>query len=128
MGRSIQAGHAVHDQIDFYESSSSFIRVPGITLDKLAFFVFYNNSLLSWSAADGSYTPDANLTSGYVLFNEISGSPGFYSIRFFPDRVGYWRIIVYNTLTNAQQIRDYDISPAQNQYVNSTGLNASFIK
>jgi hypothetical protein len=81
-----------------------------------------NNQILSWPLLDGTAVADSSISAGNVYFNEIIGAPGFYSLRFFPDRVGYWRISV--VASSFESLLEFDVNPASAQ---SSGLIASFI-
>jgi hypothetical protein len=95
----------------------------------LTLSIFANNTALSWPLADGSLIVDANISSGTIYFNEINGSNGFYSVRFFPDRTGFWRIIITNAGLNTERILEFDIIPANSlKSTVSGGLTASFVR
>jgi len=129
MGRLLPAGTVVRDQLDFYSPPNSTVRVPGVMVGTLDVKIFLNGSILPWTAVDGTSIPDSALSAGTILFNEILGAPGFYSSRFFPDRVGYWRLVVYQSSSGNEQIRDYDIVPAGTFSPSSQGgVTASFTK
>jgi len=126
MGRSVSAGSLVRDQVDFFLPGGGSNRVPGIGISQLGLTVFAENSLLAWPLADGTLVPDSSISAGTVYFNEISGASGFYSVRFFPDRVGYWRIVLRNAALSAEVARDFDVAPA-GPLGPPNGLNATFI-
>ncbi|HEY8095937.1 MAG TPA: hypothetical protein VIE65_07535 [Methylobacter sp.] len=129
MGRLLPAGALVRDQIDLYSPAGSANRVPGYGISGLSLTLFLNNVPLSWPLADGSSVPDSSISSGTVYYNEIQSVPGFYAIRFFPNAVGFWRVVLTATPLLQVQIREYDIVPAgffgQSQ---GGGLTASFDK
>lgn len=127
MGRSLPTTSIVRDQVDVFNPPTSFTRVTGISSSGLSVKTFINNSLISWPIVDGSSVSDSSVSSGKIYFNEIPGSPGFYSIRFYPDRVGFWRLVFIPSLTSVEIVREFDISPSS--FGNSTGgLNATFVK
>lgn len=123
MGRSITAGQLVRLQADFFSSSST--RATGVVSTGVTLSIFYNNSPLSWVIRDGTSVADSSISAGSVYFNEITGAAGFYSVRFFPDRVGYWRIVLRNTALAQESVAEFDANPAA---TNPSGLQASFIK
>jgi hypothetical protein len=125
MGRSVSAGGLVRDQADFFLPGGN-VRAGGIALPQVSMTAFSDNGLLSWPLADGSTVPDSSISAGTVYFSEISGAPGFYSVRFFPDRVGYWRIVLRVDAFQSEVVREYDVNPASAASPN--GLNASFLR
>lgn len=128
MGRIIPAGSIARDQLDFYSPPGSFVRLTGISPAELQTSIFVNNSPLNWLVVDGSSVPDSSVVAGRIYFNEINGSPGFYSIRFFPDKVGFWRFVAYHPSGNEQR-REFDAVPAGtfNPFAHA-GLTATFSK
>lgn len=125
MGRSISAASLVSDQIDLYDPPGSVIRALGVLLADVSVTVFANNVLLPWTIQDGTAVPSSSISAGIIYFNEIVGSPGFYSIRFFPDRIGFWRLIFSVPSITAEVIREFDINPTGSSSP-ANGLNASF--
>jgi hypothetical protein len=125
MARSVFSQGVIRDQIDFYFPSGSSQRTTGLTASIIQATLFVNNALMSWPLMDGASVPDSSISSGYIYFNEISGSPGFYSIRFFANKVGFWRLVMKNNSTGIEQVKEYDVTSSSN---NSSGLNASFTK
>ena len=125
MGRNVSSGSLVRAQADFFLPAGSANRVTGVQWSTLAPLVFVNNSALPWQIADGTAVPDSSISAGTVYFHEIPGSPGFYSVRFFPDRTGYWRIALKSSSLGAEVILEFDITaPA----APAGGLNATFVK
>lgn len=123
MGRNVSSGSLARAQADFFQISGQ--RVVGVVWSTLAAHVFVNNAALPWPAADGSAVQDSSISAGKVYFNEIAGSPGFYSVRFFPDRVGFWRIVLRSDSLNAEVVLEFDVAaPAPP----AGGLNATFVK
>ncbi len=125
MGRLLSAGHLVRDQIDIYIPAGSVNRRAGENFTQLVLVSFVDNNLIAWPLADGTNVPDSSISAGVVYFNQIPGAPGFYSIRFFPDRVGFWRLIFQEQALGEEVILSYDIVPPQGSTPNS--LNASFL-
>lgn len=117
MSRLLHAQSLVYDQLDFYLGTQ---RVPvGVTEIEMKLFV--NNQLLPWDLVDGSSVVDGAISASRVYYNGISSAPGYSSIRFFPDRVGFWRLIF--SRLGVEIIKEYDITSAKNS---SGGLIASF--
>lgn len=125
MGRVITSGCVVKDQVDCIVSGS---RVTGMQSSNVSVKIFANNNLLmNWSSASGTGVPDSSVSSGVVYFNEIPNAPGFYSIRFFPNTIGYWRVVLNFQSQSMEVSREYDIT-ANKDVVSSNSLNASFTK
>ena len=78
-----------------------------------------------WGVVSGVNVADALAVSGKVFFNEVPGSPGVYSVRFRPNAVGYWRLLI-NYPVGAQTLaQDYDVLPAAQAA--PTGITSSFV-
>ncbi len=111
MGRIISAGSLCYGQADFYVPVGSFTRPAGILFSNVQLRVFLNNALVSWPVLDGSGVSDASVSAGKIYFNEISGSTGFYAVRFFPDRVGAWRLVLQIPAYAVESVLDFDALP-----------------
>lgn len=121
MSRQVPAA-LIRDQIDLY--SSGITRQTGVVVSAMSAKLFWNNSLMAWPVQAGAAVQDASISAGAIYFHEISGSPGFYAIRFFPDRVGYWRLVLTCSSPSAEIVREYDVvNPSSSS---SGGLVASF--
>lgn len=127
MGRLVSAGVLIRDQVDFFLPGGGSNRVSRIGVSQLSLAVFAENVLLAWPLADGLAVPDSSVSAGTVYFNEIAESPGFYSVRFFPDRTGYWRVVLKDIALSAEVIREFDIGPA-GPIGPPNGLNATFLQ
>lgn len=122
MGRNVPAASLIRGQIDLY--SAGVTRAVGVVPGDLTLKVFHNNSPRAWTLLDGSAVPDSSISSGSVYFHEVSGTAGYYAIRFFPDLVGFWRIVLTHPILVAEVVLEFDVSaPAASP---SGGLNASF--
>lgn len=126
MGRLVPAGQLIRDQLDFYMPAGSVNRLTGVVYGSLSLNIFSDNGLLAWPLADGTNVADFSVSAGTVYFNQIAGSPGFYSIRFFPDRIGFWRLVFQNQTLGEEIIRSYDVTSARPGMA-SNELNASFV-
>ncbi len=127
MSRIVSAGTIAYSQADFYQSPGSILRVSGIIAANLTLTTFVNSSLLSWSVSDGLIVPDSSISAGTIYFNEIPGTSGFYLIRFFPDRVGFWRVILTYSGISQEVPLGFDVVPAGVfKAIPAGGLTASF--
>jgi hypothetical protein len=119
MARVIVAGRCSFFQPDFFEAGQ---RKTGVTWAELTLRAFSNGALLAWPLANGAGVPDSSVSSGAVYFDEVVGCAGFYRLRFFPDRVGYWRLVLQHP-TAGECSLEFDSVPAQ---PSSSGLTAQF--
>ncbi len=127
MERSIPSGSLIYDQLGFFNPIGSFNRISGLTNSDVSLVLFFNNTVLSWDLLNGTSVQDSSISSGSVYFNEITGNLGYYSVRFFPNRTGNWKLsFKINSPIVYESILSYDIIPQNN--VVSSGLNASFSK
>jgi hypothetical protein len=124
-GRLVYANQVVHDQADFFQSDG-FTRVTGLTLVQLQMSVFFNNVVQPWHFVTGVGITDAQVASGKIYWSELPTNPGFYNVRWRPNALGYWRLII--TYPAGQQImgQDYDVVPGG--VTVDSGLRESFIK
>ena len=124
-GRLVYANQTVDDQADFFQSDG-FTRVTGLTPAQLTSQIFFDNQLQPWPLISGIGLTDTQIASGSIYWLEVPGSPGIYSVRFRPNSIGYWRLLI--TYTAGQQImgQDYDVSSAPPTV--DQGLKASFLK
>jgi hypothetical protein len=123
MSRSIPSGVLFRGQVDFYTSFS--VRAVGVVSTDLTSNLFFNNSLLFWPLMNGTSVQDSSISSGNIYFHEIVGSPGFYSVRLFPNAIGFWRLVLNSSTLLEEDVLEFDVFPAA---ANSPGLIASFNK
>jgi hypothetical protein len=106
--RQVSAGTLVLSQLDFY-TPNTITRMTGILSTDIVFKLFANQINLNWPLIDGIQIPDSSISAGTVYFNEIAGFAGFYSIRFFPDRIGFWRLIFNHAPSQSDLILEFDV-------------------
>lgn len=115
------------EQVDFFQGDF-FTRIAGLTFSDISVDLFVNNVRESWPLITGAGVTDVQVKAGNIYFNEIAGSPGFYSLRFRPNALGFWRIVV-NYAAGVQSIAlDYDISAKATTSSGDGGLRLSFIR
>jgi hypothetical protein len=126
-GRLVAPNQVVFDQADFFQSDG-YTRVLGLTVSQVAIQVYLNNVLQGWTLVDGSAVTEAQIVSGKVYFSPISGGP--YSVRWRPNAIGYWRLILTYPAGSQILAQDYDVSTSTGTSgpSSSTGLQTSFIK
>ena len=123
--RSVASNQVVYGQVDFFQVDG-FTRVTGLTPSGVLVNTFFNNLPQPWAVVNGLGVMDAQITSGYIYFNEVPGSPGYYNIRWRPNAVGFWRIITTYVPGQQIEIQNFDIFAAPSPI--DSGLSASFIK
>jgi hypothetical protein len=127
MSRLLAAGAVVYEQLDFYNPPT--VRATSVVLANLTLTLFVNNQLLSWPLVDGSAVADSSISAGSVYFNPISSSSGYYSIRFYPHQIGFWRLVIRHNAFSQEIIKEFDIIASGSlKPTSSTGLNASFVQ
>jgi hypothetical protein len=120
-----QQNLVVFDQADFFQMDG-FTRVLGLIPSQLICQLFFNNEPQPWPLTTGAGVSDAQVASGKVYWVEVPGQPGIYNIRWRPNAMGYWRLLITYTAGTQIMAQDYDvISP---QGAADAGLKASFIK
>lgn len=124
-GRQVFANQVVFDQADFFQSDG-FTRVIGLVTSNLTCELFFNNILMPWSFVSGVGISDAQIAAGKVYWLEIPNDPGRYNIRWRPNAVGYWRLLI--TYTAGLQIMGQDYDVINTPQTVDQGLKASFIK
>lgn len=127
MSRIVSAGAVAYAQADFYQPKGSINRLSGLVPASLTMKVFANSSLLSWPLEAGSGVSNSGVSAGTVYFEEVSGASGFYLVRFFPDRTGFWRIVLSYVALQQEVALEFDVVPAGVfKAVPRGGLSASF--
>ena len=124
-GRLIQINQVVYDQADFFQSDG-FTREAGLTPADLSMQLFFSNMLQPWPFVDGTSVPDNQVAAGKVYWNEVAGSPGIYNVRWRPNAIGYWRLLI--TFAAGTQIMGQDYDVRSEVPLAETGLRASFTK
>lgn len=122
----MSSGVIIYDQIVIVDPLNSQDRVLDVLVGDLSLNLFVNNVKYNWDILDGSSVLDSNISPGSIYFNEISGSPGFYSVRFYPDKTGYWYTSYVYSVNSLEIVRDYDLVPRNFFGSSSSGIVASF--
>lgn len=124
-GRQVYANQVVLDQADFFQSDG-FTRVPGLIASLVTHQLFFDNILQPWTLVNGQGVSDTLVVSGKVYFHEIAGQPGYYSVRFRPNAIGYWRLLINYPAGLQITAQDYDVlaSPPGGE----SGLKSTVIK
>lgn len=121
-GRLVYSNQVVYDQADFFQLDG-FTRVPGLTIANVTSELYFNNTRLPWVLVSGLNVSDSQTVAGKIYWLPITNGP--YGVRFRPNQVGYWRLIITYTVGNQIVAQDYDVNPGSG--INApTGLRASF--
>jgi hypothetical protein len=112
MARIVIAGRLAFAQLDFFYSSS---RKTGVIWSDLQLSTFVDSYMLPWPISDGVGISDQTIGAGAIFFNEVVGASGYYLVRFFVDRVGFWRLVFKHPTLGTEQILEFDSVPADSQ-------------
>ena len=123
--RLIPINRVVLDQVDIL-GVDDFTRVTGLTSADFASTLCFDNVVQPWALTDGTAVADAQVAAGKVYFNEITGAAGFYSVRFRPNAVGFWRLSLAYAAGPRLATLAFDV--VAEPPVVATGLTASFVK
>ena len=122
--RNVSAGSLILDQVDLFMSDGH-TRSQGVTVADLNLKLFFKGSQIDWPLTDGTNVQDVQVTAGKVYWTEFLA--GFYTIRFYPNVIGPWRLfLTYPTFNQAVSL-SYEVTPKVLTPV-SSGLNASSIR
>ena len=122
--RSVPNNELIRDQVDFFQPDS-FTRITGLGVSQVSIILFFNNVAQPWPLVNGSTVTDIQVAGGSVYWNEIPGTPGYYSVRFMPNAVGYWRLSVSYAPGTQVVLHDFDVI---GQTGDQGGLRAMFFK
>lgn len=122
--RACSSGKLVLDQVDLF-LGDGITRAQDVVPTDLQLRVYLNGEQLNWPLVTGVGIPDVRVTAGKVYWTEFS--TGFYSIRFFPNAVGTWRVLLTYPAHNQAVSLSYAVAPqVRNDY--GTGMRATFIR
>jgi len=130
-GRVVESNVTVIDQVDFFEADY-YTRKENLGIGSLQLKVFNENALVAWPLVTGVGVPNGLITSGRVYFSEVTGAPGYYSVRFRPNAVGYWRLVFNYPVGVQSSYLDFSVVAAgtlgSQGVTGSSGLNAKFTR
>lgn len=122
-GRLVYNNQVVYDQADFFQLDG-YTRVPGLTPVQLSLEVYFNNVKQAWTLLLGMGIIEGQIASGHVYWDDLGGA---YGVRWRPNAVGYWRLLI-TYATGAQILgQDYDVSAGTGVMAPGGGLKASFV-
>lgn len=122
--RTVNVSKLVLDQVDLFRVDGK-TRAQGVTVADLNLKLFFNGSQVDWPLVSGSSTQDLQVTAGQIYWTEFLA--GFYTIRFFPNVVGSWRILLTYPAFDEAVSLSYDVALPTFVPV-SSGIRTSFIK
>jgi len=122
--RSVQANRMVLEPIDFF-LGDGVTRATGLLVSDLQLDLSLNGTQLAWPLTSGAGIPDVRVAAGKVYWTEPSA--GFYNIRFYPNVIGLWRVILAYPAEDQTVSFTYDVVP-QAAGVGSIGIKTSFFR
>lgn len=121
--RNSPAGKMILEQVDFFQVDGR-TRAQGIVPGDLQLKVFLNEAQVDWPLVSGSGIQNVRVTAGRVYWTEFSS--GYYSVRFYPNMVGTWRVLVTYPDQDQAISLTYDVAP---QYAPPpSGMKASTLR
>lgn len=121
--REVSSGQLVFDYVDLF-LGDGFTRAQDVGPSSLSLRVFFNGSELSWPLISGVGVSETVMAAGKVYWQEFSS--GYYSLRFFPNAVGMWRLVLgYGAHDQAIALNYLAESPKP---TGPQGLRTSFFK
>lgn len=122
--RVVHSGLLVFEQVDLFLPDGK-TRVQGVTAADVRVKVHVGSTDLAWPVVSGTSVADVQAAAGKVYWEEFEA--GFYSVRFFPNRIGLWRLIVTWPAGNQAVSQMYDVIPKP-AFPGALGLRATFTK
>lgn len=122
--RTVSVSKLVLDQVDLFRSDGK-TRAQGVVIGDLNLKLFFKGSRVEWPLVSGTGVQDLQVTAGRVYWTEFE--TGFYTLRFFPNVIGSWRVLLTYPAYDQAVSLSYDV--AQPAFVPaSSGIRASFLK
>lgn len=122
--RTVSVSKLVLDQVDLFRSDGK-TRAQGVAIGDLNLKLFFKGSRIEWPLVSGTNVQDLQVTAGQVYWTEFE--TGFYTLRFFPNVIGAWRVLLTYPAYDQAVSLSYDV--AQPVFVPvSSGIRVSFIK
>jgi hypothetical protein len=122
--RTVVAGQPIFQQVDLF-LPDGITRAQGVSPLQLLSKLHFNTTDTAWPIVSGVGVKDLQVAAGRVYWEEFSA--GYYSLRFFPNQVGIWRLIVTWPGGNQAVSQTYDVV-AKPAFPGALGLRASFVK
>ena len=122
--RTVSVSKLVFDQVDLFLSDGK-TRSQGVPVASLNLKLFFNGSRIEWPLVSGTGVQDLQVTAGRVYWTEIES--GFYTLRFFPNVIGAWRVLLTYPVYDQAVSLSYDVARPTAVPV-SSGIRTSFLK
>lgn len=122
MNRVVRSSELVFDQLSIYDNSG--VRIDGISHFDFTLSTFCNNLPQSWVLSSGVGIPNGSISSGSVYFQEIDSNPGYYSLRVYLPKTGFWFFCLRHTSSGQEFVFSYDAGPGPDYC--QPGIVASF--
>lgn len=98
-------------------------RFPGLTASDFTAFVVDNASYSVLTLLNGNGINNNSLEPDVFYIEEVGGSTGVYSLRFYPSNIGYKYVVITFVTESTETTFKYSITP--NLLPNSDGVIAS---
>ena len=121
--RTIQSGRMILDQVDLFLSDGK-TRSQEVIPSDLQLKLFLNGSQVDWPLVSGVGIQDVRITSGRVYWTEFT--TGYYNIRFYPNILGVWRVVITYSANDQVVSLSYDVIPQVSASI--SGMKSSFIR
>jgi hypothetical protein len=122
-GRLVYNNLVVYDQADFF-NLDGYTRVSGLTPSQLVCQMYHNNVLLAWPLVVGSGLIESQITAGHVYWDDLGSG---YGVRWRPNALGYWRLLLTYPVGSQILGQDYDVSSGTGILPPGGGLKTSFV-
>jgi len=122
--RTVPASKLISDQVDLFLVDGK-TRAQGIVIADLQVRVFANDYTMNWPLVSGVNIPEVRMSAGKIYWTEFS--TGFYNIRFFPNTLGNWRVIITCPSLNQAVSLSYSVEQPVTPYP-GTGMRTSFFR
>jgi len=123
-GRLVFNNLVVYDQADFF-GLDGYSRVSDLTTSQLVLQVYYDNIPQTWLLVSGTDVTEGQVASGNVYLDNLSG--GSYGVRWRPNAIGYWRILLIYPDGSQILAQDYDVESGTGVVPPGGGLKVSFV-
>lgn len=121
--RLIPTNQPALDLADIFQVDG-YTRITGLSASNVAIAVFCNNVPQPWTTLNGAGLTDAQLLAGHVYWHEVGAGTGYYSVRWRPNGVGFWRVLITYAAVPQVTALDYDVVAFSPE---SQGLKVSFV-
>jgi hypothetical protein len=104
--RTVPSNQVIFDQADIL-SADQYTRIPGVSASNVTLTLFRNNTVVPWPLVEGASVSDGQVVAGFVYWTALPNQG--YGIRFFPNSLGHWNLIIDYPGTSQLISLDYDV-------------------